>query len=160
MASTALHAWLLASASLVLGGASAGFVDLLLACRLAPVVAGRALVTGVRLEDERRLVRVVDVDAQVILAVIVLLQRHLIPLGAASREAPSSALAGLYGPVLLLVFLGALVLILRGVLLRSLAVVPPPLEQGLVGLLGLLALHVLELFCLGRRVADGVVALL
>jgi hypothetical protein len=60
--------------------------------------------------------------------VVVLLQRHLIPLGAASREAPSGTLAGLYGPVLLLVFLGAFVLILRGILLRALAVVPPPLE--------------------------------
>jgi hypothetical protein len=63
LASVALHAWLLASASLVLGGASTGFVDLLLACRLAPVVAGRALVTSVSLEDEGRLVGVVDVDA-------------------------------------------------------------------------------------------------
>ena len=91
---------------------------------------------------------------------VTLLQIHLIPLGATSRKASSRTFAGLYRPVLLLVFLCAFVLILRCVLLCPFAVIPSALKEGLVGLLRLLTLDILQLPRLGWGIADGVVALL
>lgn len=108
---------------------------------------------------KRGFIRIIDIDTQVIFAVP-LFRGHLVYLWATSCQAPTSSFRSLDGSILLLILLSRLILILRGSLLRTLAMISSPFEQCLVGLLRLLALDILQLFRMNWIIWNCIVRLL